>query len=385
MDYQSRGDCLDLRRQLTKPLNAAFTITTRPWVIAVLRTSTSSTTPASHFTTGAVYTLPGTLMSPSPTLETLDEAVELRGAPPLVDSPHLLLRVDGGDVTPDLVHNPAGSSSVRPAHTLGNRRAPELDDREPSPSPSKKALGKRRAVEFTAPTTPRGFSDRELHPLRSIAASTGATAAAQSPMSNLSVQRPTSTAFTTTSRFYDPLTPPLPSVDNAPLPGKALPVALHESRINEPGNGHSFMTLLVFRKLMRPRTVNVPLTIASKDLSIVFDNDPREDGDGTLSTYSLNRWFELAAVGDLETMESAYGNSSGPRPNTRRAQPAIHESTRYPALRISTVPQIPIHLRVHDYRDISHPSRYLPPLCAAHHLTFGLIVAACFCVPSCSE
>ncbi|KAJ7818278.1 hypothetical protein B0H13DRAFT_1922364 [Mycena leptocephala] len=31
-------------------------------------------------------------MSPSPTLETLNEPVELRGAPPLVDSPHLVQR-----------------------------------------------------------------------------------------------------------------------------------------------------------------------------------------------------------------------------------------------------------------------------------------------------
>jgi hypothetical protein len=65
-------------------------------------------------------------MSPSPTLKTLDEPVELRGAPPLVDSPHLLLEVDGGDVIPDLVNNPAGSSYLRPVHTLGKRRAPEL-------------------------------------------------------------------------------------------------------------------------------------------------------------------------------------------------------------------------------------------------------------------
>jgi hypothetical protein len=71
----------------------------------------------------------------------------------------------------------------------------------------------------------------------------------------------------------------------------------------------------------------------------------------------------------------------------KHAQSAARNSREYAIPRTAHIYRTPEPnpSEGHDYRDISHPSRYLPPLCAAHHLRFGLIAAACFCVLGCSE
>ncbi|KAJ7325438.1 hypothetical protein DFH08DRAFT_817120 [Mycena albidolilacea] len=69
--------------------------------------------------------------------------------------------------------------------------------------------------------------------------------------------------------------------------------------------------VFVFHRLKRPRTVKHNLGLSSHFFEVVFDNSPRDDGPGIVSTYNLNRHFEFVTIGEGPTMELMYGNSTG--------------------------------------------------------------------------
>ncbi|KAJ7304701.1 hypothetical protein DFH08DRAFT_825279 [Mycena albidolilacea] len=70
--------------------------------------------------------------------------------------------------------------------------------------------------------------------------------------------------------------------------------------------------ILIFRKLLRPRDVqHARNKFTWQAYYVVFDNAPRADDPGTISTFPLNKLFEFSAIGDAVSMQAAYGSSNG--------------------------------------------------------------------------
>ncbi|KAF8171419.1 hypothetical protein K438DRAFT_1982126 [Mycena galopus ATCC 62051] len=69
-----------------------------------------------------------------------------------------------------------------------------------------------------------------------------------------------------------------------------------------------YSTVMVFDKLKRPRTVQVK---SQSELEVVYDNEPRDDDTGTMSTYTLSRRYEYKAIGPEVDIRALYGNSCG--------------------------------------------------------------------------
>jgi hypothetical protein len=83
-------------------------------------------------------------------------------------------------------------------------------------------------------------------------------------------------------------------------------IAEHQCAPACPGYNDVF----IFHHLKRPWTVKHNLASSSRSFEVVFDNSPRDDGPGDVSTYNLNRHFEFVTIGDGPTMELMYGNST---------------------------------------------------------------------------
>ncbi|KAJ7838244.1 hypothetical protein B0H14DRAFT_3459667 [Mycena olivaceomarginata] len=72
-----------------------------------------------------------------------------------------------------------------------------------------------------------------------------------------------------------------------------------------------YSDVFVFHRLQRPRTVKHNTHSDSRFFELTFDNAPRDDGPGVISTYGLNRHFEFVSVGAQSSVELMYGNSTG--------------------------------------------------------------------------
>ncbi|KAF8143050.1 hypothetical protein K438DRAFT_1784139 [Mycena galopus ATCC 62051] len=295
-------------------------------------------------------------MNPRPTVEEEDELPVARGAPPLVNSTHILLPVNQ-------VHSDMPITSLTTPHNPQPLFLPHSprEDTLPLPPLSEKDLGKRRQdghdAVLDSMTTPevypvsssgrplttekvlgerwqRDGDDDSVHlssrtrPLHSPLASSSTAAVSSSHPSG---QHDLATFF---SGYGTIVTPPLLL---------HIPLRLHDAPSAEPGDGINYLTtfslnrdymclkisgfsqvdeiamnnklelsgrrnVLVFKKLECSRTVQRQ---EHSEILVTYQNEPCDDVAGSVSTYTLNRRYEFTAVGPRHEMLGVYSASAG--------------------------------------------------------------------------